>query len=657
MDCGVKKRGITLRIFVIAVCLTAMYSNNDINAAIDTAKYKGSSGKVISVKQQGSADYKTISQAVNVAQPGDTIIVHEGTYRETVTFLRGGNDESSWITLKAADGENAIVKGSDIATGWEKYSSNIYKLVKENSYFGDFNPFNTKWPTKDISCGCVYINSLTLLEKKSVSDVEGNVNTWYAVVDDFQTTIYANFNGLNPNTNLTEINVRKQVINAAWNQGYIIIDGLTVMHGCAPKGQGFWKPESVATMSIPMDGAISTNGGHHWIIQNCIVKNNRGVAIDFGLGAQRKEVANGGTPAVFGYHKILNNIVKDNGTNGVMAYKGAYTEIAGNKFINNNTLNTTLLSEAFVKDVDEGESIYIHNNYFYSNQTWKTMPIWLDSECNNCRVSENVFAGTGLSYVMYEANHGYNLMDNNVFIGVGYNLTESSHTYIVHNLFLDVGANNNFVNSGRITGTSATAEGWDGVCRTMTLQVPNTETSLGRYETRFRFNKMVNNIFYMNGPTAGATEPDTYDPTWPAYHSNATAIVGTYVWGNECDYNVYYNGAQKINNYASARHYVPDANSVVVSGNSYSYVADENSCEITINIDPNNMPANLRAPKITGSYLGPQMLYKALGYDVVAPDVISDFFGDDRKGNVVVGPFSKLHPESNRFKLWPLNKH
>ncbi|TCL57462.1 parallel beta helix pectate lyase-like protein [Hydrogenispora ethanolica] len=652
MKYGIRKSLSILLFFIMAACLTLVAVNN--TYAEQTAT--GHSGKIITVKQHGSADYRTISAAVNAARPGDTIIVHEGTYRETVTFPRGGNDETSRITLKAADGENVIVKGSDVATGWEPYSGDTYKLVKANSYFGDFNPFNTVWPTRPISCGNVYINDRELAQQTSISNVQNNAKTWYAIVDGSNTTVYANFSGLDPNRNRAEIHVRKQVINAAWNQGYITIDGLTVMHGCAPKGQGYWKPESVATMSIPMDGAIATTGGHHWIIQNCTVKNNRGVAIDFGLGAQRKEAANGGTPAVYGYHKILNNVVRDNGTNGIMAYKGAYTEIAGNKLINNNALNTTLLSEAFVKDVDGGEGIYIHHNYFYSNQTWKTMPIWLDSECNNCRVSENVFAGPGLSYVMYEANHGYNLMDNNVFIGVGINMYESSHTYMVHNLFLGIGNNNNFVNPKRITGTPETAEGWDGVCRTMSLHVPDTLTSLGRYETRYRFNKMFNNIFYTNGPIAEATEPAAYEPTWSVYQPNVTTFVGTYIWGNECDYNVYYNGAQKINNYASAHNYTPDAHSAVVSGNTYTYSADENSCEITINIDPNNIPANLGAPKMTGFYLGPHELYKTLGYDVIAPDVITDFFGNERKGGVVVGPFSQLHPGSNQFKLWPIGR-
>src|SRR5688572_1043280 len=38
-----------------------------------------------------SAPFRTIQQAANVAQPGDTVLVRGGTYRETVRPARSGN--------------------------------------------------------------------------------------------------------------------------------------------------------------------------------------------------------------------------------------------------------------------------------------------------------------------------------------------------------------------------------------------------------------------------------------------------------------------------------------------------------------------------------------------------------------------------------------
>jgi len=46
--------------------------------------------------------FKSISAAARVAQPGDIITVHAGTYREKVTPPRGGESDSKRIIYRAA---------------------------------------------------------------------------------------------------------------------------------------------------------------------------------------------------------------------------------------------------------------------------------------------------------------------------------------------------------------------------------------------------------------------------------------------------------------------------------------------------------------------------------------------------------------------------
>ncbi len=55
----------------------------------------------------GSAEqpFLTINKAASVAQPGDTVLVHSGTYREWVKRIRGGTGENTRITYRAAPGE------------------------------------------------------------------------------------------------------------------------------------------------------------------------------------------------------------------------------------------------------------------------------------------------------------------------------------------------------------------------------------------------------------------------------------------------------------------------------------------------------------------------------------------------------------------------
>lgn len=58
------------------------------------------------------APFKTIQKASDVAQAGDTIIVHAGTYREIVKPANNGAPNAP-ITYKAADGENVVISAAE----------------------------------------------------------------------------------------------------------------------------------------------------------------------------------------------------------------------------------------------------------------------------------------------------------------------------------------------------------------------------------------------------------------------------------------------------------------------------------------------------------------------------------------------------------------
>ena len=69
----------------------------------------------------GSTDrpFKTISAAVKNLQPGDTVTVRKGVYREQVLIETNGTAEAP-ITVQAARGERVVVSGADLVTGWQK---------------------------------------------------------------------------------------------------------------------------------------------------------------------------------------------------------------------------------------------------------------------------------------------------------------------------------------------------------------------------------------------------------------------------------------------------------------------------------------------------------------------------------------------------------
>ncbi|MHC4498334.1 MAG: DUF1565 domain-containing protein, partial [Planctomycetota bacterium] len=87
-------------------------------------------------KGSSSKPFRTISAAARVAQPGDTITVHGGTYRERVTPPRGGESDAKRIVYRAAEGEKVIIKGSEVIDGWQKVQGDTWKVSIPNSFFG-----------------------------------------------------------------------------------------------------------------------------------------------------------------------------------------------------------------------------------------------------------------------------------------------------------------------------------------------------------------------------------------------------------------------------------------------------------------------------------------------------------------------------------------
>ncbi len=117
-----------------------------------------------------TAPLKTISAAASKAQPGDTITVHEGVYRERVNPPRGGTSDEKRIVYRAAPGEKVVIKGSEPVTGWTHVGKDIWRVTLPNSFFGDFNPYSDllhgDWyeAKRPYHSGAVYLNGHWLKE-------------------------------------------------------------------------------------------------------------------------------------------------------------------------------------------------------------------------------------------------------------------------------------------------------------------------------------------------------------------------------------------------------------------------------------------------------------------------------------------------------------
>ncbi|MCK5277958.1 MAG: right-handed parallel beta-helix repeat-containing protein, partial [Cyclobacteriaceae bacterium] len=272
-----------LNVLILAVLITAVASAKEYHVS-----KKGSDTNDGST----SKSFKTISAAVNHAFPGDIITVHEGVYREWINPVRGGESDAKRIVYRAASGEKVEIKGSEIAKGWEKVKNGVWKVIIDNSLFGDYNPyqdsiygdwFNNKGRIHHT--GEVFLNGKSLYEKETkekvfnpipntkLKDSEGSTYTWYCESDANSTTIWANFHKFNPNKELVEISARRTCIYPEMpGINYITISGFHISQAATQWG----------APTAEQIGMIATHWNKCWIIEDNVISNSKCSGITLG---------------------------------------------------------------------------------------------------------------------------------------------------------------------------------------------------------------------------------------------------------------------------------------------------------------------------------------------------------------------------------------
>ncbi len=399
----------------------------------------------------GSADkpLRTISAAAKVAQPGDVITVHEGVYRERVSPPRGGESDQKRIVYQAAPGEKAVIKGSEVIKGWQKEQDDTWKVSIPNSFFGDFNPysdlirgdwFNPKG--RNHHTGAVYLNSHWLTEAAKLEDVQkaaGDTPLWFGQVDQTNTTIWAQFKGINPNEAEVEINVRRTVFYAEKPRiGFITVRGFTMMHAATP-----WAPPTAEQI-----GLIGTHWSKGWIIENNDISYSTCVGVTLGkYGDQydntsqntaegyvetiNRALKNGWSKENIGHHVVRNNHISYCEQAGLVGSMGAvFCTITGN--VIHDIHMRRLFSGAEMAGIKIHGAIdtQISHNHIYRT----CLAIWLDWMAQGTRVTGNLLHDndTGL---FVEVDHGPFMVDNNLFLSGRSLLDMSEGGAYVHNLF------------------------------------------------------------------------------------------------------------------------------------------------------------------------------------------------------------------------------
>ncbi|MDW8543482.1 right-handed parallel beta-helix repeat-containing protein [Staphylococcus sp. KG4-3] len=396
--------------------------------------------------------FLTIDKAATVAQPGDSIIVHEGIYREEITHINTGLSESRRISFEAAKDEQVIIKGSEEITGWQQIDGSIWKVEIDNTIFKDFNPFATKlfgdWLAvdNDKSLGQVYLNDQSLFEVSEYEQLadpklvektldhwtnkqvtydykDQSIYVWYAKVENDITTIYVNFHDFNPNNEVTEINVRKSAFRPfKTHTNYITIRNFEIANVATQ-----WSPPTAA-----QTGMIDTHWSKGWIIENNTLYNAVCSAIAIGkeistgdnLNTYRKDkpgyqyqietvfkAANSDwNKETIGSHIVRNNVIHDCGQNAVVGHLGS----AFSKIYNNHIYNIGNKREFFGYEI-AGIKLHaaidtqVYNNYVHNC----SLGMWFDWQTQGTRISKNIF-NDNTRDLFVEVSSGPYIVDNNI---------------------------------------------------------------------------------------------------------------------------------------------------------------------------------------------------------------------------------------------------
>lgn len=398
----------------------------------------------------GSAEtpFLTIQRAADVSQPGDTINVHEGVYRERVNPPRGGTSDEQRITYQAAPGEQVIITGAEVVTGWEKVQNDTWKVTLPNRFFGDFNPFNDliqgAWfdpKGRDHHTGAVYLNGHWLTEAARLDEVllpAAKAPLWFGQVDEQNTIIHAQFPGVDPNKELVEVNARQTVFYPDQpGRNYITVRGFTLTQAATP-----WAPPTTEQI-----GLIGTHWSKGWMIDSNTISYSTcsgltlgakdmgeyaGTALGYIKQIQYATTDEGGwTRENIGHHIVRGNKIihcEKAGIHGSMG--GAFS------LIENNEISYIWVRRQFsgmeqggIKLLGGVDSV-IRNNLVHNTRNG----IWLDWMGQGAEVSGNVCFGND-SDLYLEVNHGPVLVANNIFLSPLAHKSISRGTAYAHNLF------------------------------------------------------------------------------------------------------------------------------------------------------------------------------------------------------------------------------
>ena len=247
---------------------------------------------------------------------------------------------------------------------------------------------------------------------------------WYAEVGDDATTIWANFQGADPNAELVEINVRRSVFYPTEHHlDFITVRGFELAQAACP-----WTPPTA-----DQPGLIGPNWAKGWIIEDNVIHDAKCSAISIGKEASTGHnyaTTRGDKPgyqyqleSVFaarhigwdkehvGSHVIRRNTIYDCGQNGIVGHLGCVFSTIEDNHIYNIALKREFYGyEIGGIKLHAAIDVIIRHNRIHDC----SLGTWLDWQTQGTRISRNVYYANNRD-LFVEVSHGPYLVDHNVF--------------------------------------------------------------------------------------------------------------------------------------------------------------------------------------------------------------------------------------------------
>ncbi|MCX6343441.1 MAG: carbohydrate-binding protein [Armatimonadetes bacterium] len=333
------------------------------------------------------------------------------------------------VRLDAPDGE--LIGSCKVLNtgGWQSWSSFKAKIK----------------PASGVKTLCLVFRSLR--------PAAVNTQLWFAQVDASNTTIWAQFKDIDPNKQLTEINVRQTVFYPEKpSVNFITVRGFTMRDAATP-----WAPPTAEQI-----GLIGTHWSKGWIIENNIISHSRCAGISLGKYGDEwdnkaesaegynktieRALANGWNKETIGHHIVHNNTISHCEQAGIVGSLGAvFSRITGNTIHDIHVQCLFSGAEMAGIKLHAAIDVEISQNHIYRT----CRGLWLDWMAQGTRVSGNLFHDNAAEDLFVEVDHGPFLVDNNIILSPVALLSVSQGGAYVHNLIS--GAINQVSFDGRMT--------------------------------------------------------------------------------------------------------------------------------------------------------------------------------------------------------------